>query len=237
MINIFFDIDETLLNQRKSEVYASSCFLDVFGKSLPHHYSVTQFCQLWRFLREKHARLFLENSITFDEQRRRRIRDLFDQPSLSKEESESRFSIYSEAYQRAWSLFDDVLPCLEALQNYRLGIISNGSTQQQKRKLKLMRIHDRFEVIVISEMFGVPKPKREIFEAACRKAKCSTDASIYIGDRPEMDAKASCDAGMRGIWLNRYRVEGPRDLEEIHSLNELPDKILNQECFSSSAES
>jgi FMN phosphatase YigB (HAD superfamily) len=42
-------------------------------------------------------------------------------------------------------------PCLERLNSYRLGVISNGQTVQQRLKLARTGIADRFESIVMRQ--------------------------------------------------------------------------------------
>src|SRR5947209_15675564 len=119
---IFFDIDETLVNQRHAEAVAGEHFLKVYGPLLPQSYNVSGFCRLWRALREKHAPPFWRGLIPCQEQRRRRIRELFRarEPHLDDAEADTRFAFYREHYRGAWSLFDDVLPCLRALSPLRL---------------------------------------------------------------------------------------------------------------------
>jgi putative hydrolase of the HAD superfamily len=86
---------------------------------------------------EKHFATFMRGEITFVEHRRRRIRELFQETELylADDEADERFAIYLQYYEDNWTLFDDVLPCLDALSNRRLGIISNGNAEQQAKKL------------------------------------------------------------------------------------------------------
>jgi putative hydrolase of the HAD superfamily len=223
MMMIFFDIDETLIDQRRAEAVAAARFLESYGARLPRHYSVPEFCRLWRELREKHAPAFHRGEISFAEQRRRRLRDLFGdaEPGLSDCELDSRLAAYLEPYRQSWSLFADVPACLARLSGRPLGVISNGSQAQQYWKLKQTGIHRYFQVIVISEAAGIAKPERGIFLAACRQAGVRPENCTYVGDRLEVDARGSRAAGMRGIWLNRHDAKEPPDMETIRSLAEL----------------
>lgn len=225
---IFFDIDETLINQRKAEAAALSRFLDVYGERLPRAYSVPEFCRLWRALRERHAPRFLDGSISFAEHRRRRIRELFavTEPRLTDREADARFAVYLEEYRHSWSLFPDVLPCLDRLADFPLGIISNGNAEQQRFKLARTGIAERFQFIVVSETVGAAKPGCAIFERACALAGLDADECVHVGDRLDADARSSTAAGFRGIWLDRHAEESPEDVEAIRSLRELPDCLL-----------
>jgi putative hydrolase of the HAD superfamily len=134
-IMIFFDIDQTLINHQQAQNTAALLFLQQFSSSLP--YTSQEFCRCWQTVIEKHFATFMRGEITFVEHRRRRIRELFQETELylADDEADERFAIYLQYYEDNWTLFDDVLPCLDALSNRRLGIISNGNAEQQAKKL------------------------------------------------------------------------------------------------------
>lgn len=52
---------------------------------------------------------------------------------------------------------------LHSLEGYRLGIISNGKSIQQRAKLSCTNIEKYFEIILISEETGFAKPSVDIF--------------------------------------------------------------------------
>lgn len=219
---MFFDIDQTLINHQKAQDTAALLFLQQFSSSLP--YSLEEFCKCWQTVMEKHFATFMRGEITFVEHRRRRIRELFQaaESYLSDDEVDRRFAIYLQTYEDNWILFDDVLPCLNALSNCRLGIISNGNTEQQTKKLCQTGIAERFDIIVVSEEVGVCKPKPGIFLSACCRAGIEARQCNYVGDSLQNDALAAEAAGMRGIWLNRQELSYPQiAVPVIKSLEEL----------------
>lgn len=222
---IFFDIDETLLNQRQAEAEAAASFLQQYRDLLPE-LTAPELSARWRTLREKHLPPFLSGAISFREHRRRRVRELFiDGAALTDREADERFEHFSQEYRRNWRLFDDVPGCLASLAGHRLGILSNGNSAQQRQKLRHTGILDRFSTILISEDIGLAKPGREIYLAACRFVGCRPDECVYVGDRLEADALGSRSAGMRGIWLDRRRCGATTDIEVIHTLAELPGRL------------
>jgi putative hydrolase of the HAD superfamily len=152
-----------------------------------------------------------------------RVHELFGRIGweLSDREADDCFALYERHYRRHWTLFDDVLPCLQALSQHRIGIISNGSAEQQKRKLAQTGIAAFFAVTVVSQEVGAAKPHPDIFRAACRIAGCLAEQSIYVGDRLHIDALASQAAGMRGVWLDRRRTQRPAAVQVVSSLIEL----------------
>lgn len=201
---IFFDLDGTLIDYERAAMTASLRFLSQFADALP--YSEKEFPSVWKTLLNRHFEMFIRREISFVEQRRNRMRELFCNPSLSNNEADAIFRAYLLAYESSWSLFDDALACLARFDKQHLGLISNGNLEQQYRKLSQANLIDKFSVIVISEAIGVSKPHPEIFLEACRRAKVEPEEAIYIGDSLDNDALASKSAGMKGVWLNRNRL-------------------------------
>jgi putative hydrolase of the HAD superfamily len=223
---IFFDIDQTLLDHQQAQDMAAELFLQQFPSS--YSKSPEEFSQYWQTVAEKHLAPFMRGEITFVEQRRRRMRELFQETEsyLVNDEADRRFAIYLQYYEENWTLFDDVLPCLNSLLNNKLGIISNGNTQQQIKKLSHTGIIDRFDTIVISEEVGIAKPNPDIFWRACHLATVEVERCSYIGDDLQTDALAATNTGMQGIWLNRVASSDAQiTIPTIKNLQELATVI------------
>jgi putative hydrolase of the HAD superfamily len=219
---IFFDIDDTLITHSQSQKQAALLFWDEFADELA--YSKQEFPAVWDAVMQKHFATFAAGQISFSEHRLRRMQEIFNtkNQAISDEEAEAHFLDYLRHYEESWALFDDVFPCLNALGGHSFGIISNGNGIQQRRKLERLGIRDRFSMIVISEEVGVWKPKQEIFLEACKKVATNPESCLYIGDNFTIDAQASQDAGMRGIWLNRNQLPLSKSaIPVISSLTEL----------------
>jgi putative hydrolase of the HAD superfamily len=219
---IFFDIDRTLINHQHAQDTAAVLFLQYFSALLP--YSPEEFCRYWQAVMKKHFTAFARGEITFVEHRRRRVREIFQETesSLADDAADRRFAIYLQYYEQNWTLFDDVLPCLNALSHFRLGIISNGNTEQQQKKLSQTGILERFDVVIVSEEIGVAKPKPDIFLSACLRSGVKARQCSYVGDSLQDDALAAEAVGMRGIWLNRSNLSAPQiALPTIENLNQL----------------
>jgi len=198
---IFFDIDDTLLDDRHAQDEAALGLRREFSHLLP--YAPEEFPALWDSVSVRHYRSFTTGDISFVEQRRRRIHEVFRAPDLPDADADARFARYLAHHEENWTLFPDALPCLHALGGRRLGIISNGDPAQQRRKLSATGIARFFPTVVVSGDIGIPKPQAEIFLHACRLAGVRPEECLYIGDNLVFDAQGSRAAGMRGVWLNR----------------------------------
>jgi putative hydrolase of the HAD superfamily len=195
---IFFDIDDTLVDHG-SAVHAA---VEALHRTVAVNISLEEFFLAWTGALKRHFDRYLAGELSYAAQRRARVRDTID-PTLSDETADQIFTTYLASYEANWSLFPDVGPCLERLASYRLGVISNGQTVQQRLKLARTGIADRFEGIVISEEYGCAKPDAAIFHRACSMVGESPERSVYVGDLYDVDAVAARNAGLVGIWLDR----------------------------------
>ncbi|MEK7243582.1 MAG: HAD family hydrolase, partial [Thermodesulfobacteriota bacterium] len=217
---IFFDIDDTLLDHTSAETQAAQQFYAHFRRRLPQ--CEPDFVALWQHVAEQYMAAFLAGAMSFPEQRRRRIRAVFP-TAMADEEADRLFRVYLAYYEQSWRAFPDVLPCFDRLAAHTLGILSNGHTSQQAKKLEILGIVARFTVVVTSEAVGVAKPDPRIFTWACHAVAAHPTQCVYVGDRLESDARAAHQAGWIGVWLNRTGPEmGPPDVITIPDLGDLP---------------
>ena len=97
------------------------------------------------------------------------------------------------------ALFDDTLPCLEALRaRYRLGLLSNGS-----RLPETVGLGGYFESVVFAQDHRVAKPEQGIFEIVEREMAVSPSGCVLVGDHPFHDVVGAKRAGWWAVWLDR----------------------------------
>ncbi|NBI28706.1 HAD family hydrolase [Chengkuizengella marina] len=222
---IFFDIDDTLLDFKEAEHQGVKKFYNKFPDVI--NIKEDKFYDHWCTIGKKHFNRFLKGELTFEEQKAERIKEIFHLVKLPLDDvtAGQYFSIYLTHFEESWQAFDDVIPCLQQLQNYRMGIITNGYEEQQIQKLKKIGVYDYFEIIVTASDVGTAKPNKRIFEVACQKAKVKPSSCYYIGDDYKSDILACEKVNMRGIWLNRKNQKVDTHVSWINNLYELMDKI------------
>src|SRR4030095_1829762 len=223
---IFFDIDATLVDHEKAAEIAVARFLQSFAHVLP--YSQVEFLKTWHEVADRHNDLYFQGKVSLLAQRRNRMREIFarSEPHLADTEADFRFQLYLEHYESNWKLFDCVLLCLAPLTHMRLGLISNGDMEQQRKKLKQTGLADRFSPVLISSEIGIGKPAPEIFLEADRKSVVSPEECVYVGDRLDVDVFASRAIGMEGVWLNRYKTPIPDSPVPVVSTLEELEQLL-----------
>lgn len=228
-MTIFFDLDDTLIDSEAAHIWAiGKIWQDFFrGNTIPEHLS-----HQWITLTDKYLKLYFENQLSLEEQRIRRIIDLWEVYGIkiTPEEAQTIYSQYHEHFLNSCLCFPDAITTLEKLKHFSLGIISNGSYVDQIHKLKLNNLLHYFEVIVISEKAGVSKPDKDIFRMACQQANSVLSDCIYIGNSYELDYLGSLNSGMKAIWLDRNSQDISSDAERILSLDELANHHFLRFC-------
>ena len=144
----------------------------------------------------------MTDELTLIEQRRERMRDVF-QARLGDDECDELTREFLQVYEANWRLFDDVVPVLDALAHVPLGVITNGFDRQQRQKLHVAGIHDRFKAIVTSDAVGLSKPDPRIFQRAAETIGARPEHCVHVGDDWKKDVEGALAAGFRPIWLER----------------------------------
>ncbi len=229
-MTVFFDIDGTLLDDDAATRAAALALLRQHRAVFD--LSDDAFVRRWKDLAATYWRRYERGEVTFTEQRRARVIDMFwaAGEALSVADADDLFGVYVRHYERNWGLFPDVLPCLDALDGWSLGVISNGDPTQQREKLERTGLLHRFAAVTIAGEVGVAKPDPAIFREACRRIGRTPGECACVGDRWATDARTSALAGLRGVWIDRSGAS-PTDFNDgvdtIHTLAELPHVLVS----------
>jgi putative hydrolase of the HAD superfamily len=123
-----------------------------------------------------------------------------------------------EAFCEGWFdqmlLYEDALPTLAALRpGYRLGLITNGPSTMQRRKIERFGLGNYLDLLIVSEEVGFAKPNPAIFALALEQIGVGPAEALFVGDSPEHDLRGASAAGMDFIWMNPRHEQLPADLE------------------------
>ncbi|WP_432041738.1 HAD family hydrolase [Streptomyces cadmiisoli] len=222
---VVWDVDDTLFDYTGADRAGMRGHLTAEGL-LDTYESAERALERWREVTHAQWARFSAGEVTFEGQRRDRVRVFLDR-ELTDEEADAWFQRYITHYETAWALFPDVLPVLDALAgSHRHAVLSNSSIHVQDRKLRVLGVHDRFEAILCAAELGVSKPEAGAFLAACDALELAPHQVAYVGDHPEIDGRGAADAGLLSVWIDRAgaRADGDasRGPRRISSLAELP---------------
>jgi putative hydrolase of the HAD superfamily len=112
-----------------------------------------------------------------------------------------------------------------------LAAFSNVSGEFTRTKLKRVGLLDRFALAWGVDEAGAAKPDPTPFTATCARLGVPVGGTVHVGDRYVPDAVGACDAGLRGVWLDRPgadpRGRAPVGAEDsrVHTVTSLLDVV------------
>jgi putative hydrolase of the HAD superfamily len=130
---------------------------------------------------------------------------------------------YSNIHEDLWYLFDDVEETLQKIKerNIKLGIMTNGTSESQRRKLRRFDIEKYFDYIFIEGEVGYGKPDIKIYEYMLQKTGVECNKIIMVGDNLVWDIEPPQRLGIYTIWINTKEVI-------LENYNIKPDKIIKK---------
>ena len=125
------------------------------------------------------------------------------------------------------NLFPHAIETLTYLhKKYDLHLISNGFKESTEIKISSTALGSYFRTIVISEIVGINKPDKAIFEHAVKGAGALKHESLMVGDSVEADIRGAMAFGMDAIYFNPGRKKKPADVDkQIFYLQELMELL------------
>lgn len=111
-------------------------------------------------------------------------------------------------------------------QDYRLGIVTNGSPNAQTQKLEAIELTDAFDVVIHAGHEAPSKPDPEPFRQAISELDTPPDSAVYVGDSLDSDVTGAQAAGLRTVWFRDDESDPDPDTSPeytIDSMSELND--------------
>lgn len=188
---------------------------------------------LWQQITDENAARVVAGEVDSDTMRWQRTKEFFAclGEILDDAEAARREDRRVTAMRAGWTLFDDVMPCLEWLSavGVRIAVITNASGPYQRAKLANLGVAAFIDEVVIAGELGAAKPDPVIFHTACARLGYPPAEVAHVGDRLDVDAIGARDAGLAGVWLNRTgpaRGTLPTGIAMIASLELLPELLV-----------
>ncbi|GAA4097933.1 YjjG family noncanonical pyrimidine nucleotidase [Mucilaginibacter panaciglaebae] len=222
--HIFFDLDHTIWDFDKN---AEEALHELYLTHRLNDIGLTSAAVFIETYTENNHRLWREyhlGNITKEALREARFKQTFLDLGVHPDVIPVGFE---DAYVRLCptktNLFPNAHETLEYLRDkYQLHLISNGFKESQDIKINGTGLSKYFTHIVISELVGINKPDKAIFEHAVNLAGTTKEQSVMIGDSLEADVLGALNYGMDAIYFNPFNTPKPDEVKvQISDLKEL----------------
>ena len=213
---VIFDLDRTILNLAIAEKIALEL---IYKNYIKCDYSFEEFLISYNAINEFWWQKRSNGEANPEEVRHYRFKDLFEKLTVkSKYTIDEISSIYMLNSKEYWRSYPNVIDILEILfdSNFKLGIITNGFTEVQKRKIDHLGIKHYFKSIVMSDDLNIAKPDKRIFHHSLEELEAEANESVYIGDDYNTDILGAKKAGLHAIWYNEFNKNNPDNIPEFN---------------------
>jgi putative hydrolase of the HAD superfamily len=218
---VLFDLDGTLLNRDASvEKFIDDQYARI--KNWVGHIT-----------KEKYKSRFIELDCRGYVWKDKVYQQLVDEFEIKEITWDSLLDDYVDEFKNSCVPFPNLIGMLETLKrkSVRLGIITNGKGKFQMENIKALGIEKYFDTILISEFEGIKKPDPEIFKKSLKQLNALPSESIYVGDHPVNDIRASRNIGMKGIWKRDCQwdnAEADFIIDDLKEIATIIDAINNE---------
>jgi len=202
---IIFDLDNTLYNEIQF----------IFGG----------FKAVARYLASKYGfdvnEIYKTLCLDFIKGVRRKNFDLLLERLGISEDITKLVSIYRNHELRLRPYKDVIVLDILRKKGFRLGLLTDGYPEIQRRKIKTLSLHKFFDVILVTGELGVKKPDIKPFKEILRKLNVQADKAMFVGDNVFKDLIPAKKLGSTtvlilrnirvqidpsGIWKDEYSI-------------------------------
>jgi putative hydrolase of the HAD superfamily len=213
---VLFDLDDTLLDYSNARDAGVRAWVQEVDAARPRGDAV----HVWRELEELHFRRYSAGEVSFEEQRRARLRAFWPHlESAADDVLDCAFADYFAHTEAAWTPVPGAVEAVkEIVRRMPVGVLTNGQTELQARKLHVLGL-DHVPLFASSDL-PAPKPDVRAYEAACKELGPAPFRTVMVGDDIANDIEGALLAGLRAIWFPRG-AHGASPVPVISDLREL----------------
>lgn len=191
---VFFDIDDTLLDFKRSADNAMERAYHSLGETMPAELSPTYHrinAELWRRIEE--------GTLSRAEHKRIRFKLIFDELGIKHDPRVFEEMFLKEMFSSAIEVKNADLILSRLRGRCPLYAASNAPVAaQQINRLKLAGMLEKLDGVFVSGDIGAVKPAKEFFVAVMERAKQQkAEECLFVGDSYEADIVGAKNAGMQ----------------------------------------
>ena len=223
LTTIIFDLDDTLCRYRTS---LEEGLLEAFSVSQPDELPLTPDEYREGFGVEFDKAIDGEVDRPETEFRTRIFLNILKDKNYDEEKIYDLGRRFAGIREDSLALYDDVEELFKSLSGkFKLGLLTNGPSNLQRRKIDVLGIDSWFDEIIVSGEHDLAKPDPRIFYIALEELNSDPEKTIYVGNSLEYDVLGANNAGVPVIWKkkgeDRTEIEGARPGFVINELSEL----------------
>jgi HAD superfamily hydrolase (TIGR01549 family) len=200
---LLIDLDDTLIDDRGAMAAAVLRFRSKHALLPDQQDSVVT--ARWDDVGRALWRRMVLGEVTFTEQRRARLREVFSM-TLSDQEADALFADYLTFYEQSWVLLPGADEFLAATAHLPRAIVTNGYRPQAHKKLDRLGLAAHFTAVITPDDCGARKPDPKIFLHALQLLGVQPAQAMMIGDNMEADILPALALGMGVFHVNALEV-------------------------------
>lgn len=199
MRGILLDLDNTLLNDRHA---TEQGFRELVSNHKSHDTvdDIADEFVRWKIILARHWERWEKGEISFQEQRRCRVREFLGE-ELDDTAADHAYGSYQRGYESAWRLLPGVADFLERTAGIPKAIITNGEREAQLKKVRATMLDSHVIGVVTPSDCGHWKPSTVIFKSALALLQVTASECLMIGDDLVRDIEPARKLGMRYFHL------------------------------------
>lgn len=109
----------------------------------------------------------------------------------------------------------------------RVGLLTNGPSDLQRRKLAVVGLDRLLDAVAISQEIGFSKPAADAYRRAAQMLGCQPEETAMVGDQLEWDVEGPLRAGYRLAVLVGGEPAMPPGGVQVRALSEVFDCLVD----------
>lgn len=218
---LLWDIDGTLLDFGKAEVYGIRKCFEIFQLGECSDEMLSRYSAI----NHKYWLMLERGELTKTQVLRGRFEEFFKTENMNFQKIDD----FNLEYQ--FRLGDKVFFCDNGLETvttlkgkYKQYAVTNGTYIAQQRKLTQSGLINIFDDVFISDKIGFEKPNVEFFNAVQQKiGNFNKDEVMIIGDSLSSDMKGGNNAGILCCWYNPHNIENKSNIKIDFEINDISE--------------